>query len=122
MSDDVPLFPGYEPPEPEPVEQLSPDRRRTERQASLIAAGRHPQGSRVLHPDADRTRTAKSSKTDPLTCGTCVFRARGDGSWFPKCVHPSYGNTSHSAASDNRAWWPACTAHEMTIPSPASGG
>lgn len=111
MSEDVPLFAGYEPPEPDPIEVLSPDRRRTQRQASLIKAGKHPQGSKILHPAADRTRTASSGKRDPFTCGSCAFRMLGGGSWFPKCVHPTYGNTSHSAASDNRAWWPACSAY-----------
>lgn len=36
------LFEGYEPAEPVPVEVLSPDRRRTQRQADAIAAGHHP--------------------------------------------------------------------------------
>lgn len=111
---DVPLFPGYEPTDPEPADtNLSAGRRRTLRQAETIAAGRHPQGTKILHADADRTRTrtSGSSRKTPLTCGSCLFRATADGSWYPKCVHPVWGNTSHSEASDNRAWWPACTAY-----------
>jgi len=50
------------------------------------------------------------------TCGNCRFREvfgrakRG----YPKCTYG--GDTppraTHSAASDVRAWWPACTDHE----------
>lgn len=39
--EDVPLFAGYEPPSREPEPDLSPDQRRTKRQADLIAIARH---------------------------------------------------------------------------------
>lgn len=97
-------------PEPSaPPERVSPDRRRTQRQAAALANGRHPISLIVLrrvdlHPDAapagDRTAAG-------LRCGGCVHlvavghRSRA----YSKCERAS---TSHSASSDIRAWWPAC--------------
>ena len=125
------LFPGYDPP-PTPVEEpLSADRRRTKRQAELIAAGIHPLTKKPLHPLASRHRDASSPKADPFTCGSCWFRQALEyhGRSYPKCVLPgsvrayrkredgTWGwetvegapRATHSAASDVRAWWPACT-------------
>jgi hypothetical protein len=130
--DDVPLFEGYEPPlPPDPEPPLSADRRRTKRQADDIAAGRHPLTRGPLHELASRHRDASSPKSDPFTCGSCYFREVLDyhNHSYPKCMVPgpqrvyrkgSDGNwrwetvegaprATHSAASDVRAWWPACT-------------
>jgi hypothetical protein len=120
---DTPLFAGYEPPPaPEPVEQLSADRRRTQRQAQAIAAGIHPLTRRPIHPLASRHRDADAPKRDPFTCGSCYFREviKYHNRSFAKCMLPSplvgadassdriYSRATHSAASDVRAWWPAC--------------
>jgi hypothetical protein len=101
------LFDGYEPMEPEPVEKVSADRRRTLRQAANIAAGIHPLTKGKLHARASRDRDASSPKTDPFTCGSCYFREvqQHRGKTYPKCT---FWDSSHSAATDVRAWWPAC--------------
>ena len=73
---------------------LSSDRRRTARQRQLAADGWHP-------------LTRERSRSDLGTCGGCghrVLQRRGDRS-FPKCA---LGPVSHGAATDVRAWWPAC--------------
>ena len=89
------LFEGaYPDVEPEPVEKLSADRRRTIRQREDIARGVHPLTKRPLLPGVH-------------TCGDCVHRVHETNrrhSW-PKCDLTSM---SWSAASDCRAWWPAC--------------
>lgn len=107
MSDEA-LFPGYEP--PEPPEQVSADRRRTLRQQRDVASGRHPLTGGPLHPLASRHRDASAPKADPFTCGSCYFRQvlRAKGGSYPKCLADDGRRVSHSAASDVRAWWPAC--------------
>ena len=113
------LFPDYEPEvrELRPSEQpgLSPDRRRTLRQAEKIADGIHPLTGGPLHELASRHRDASAPKDDPFTCGSCYFREafRYHGRTYVKCL---FGETTekpgpyvtHSAATDLRAWWPAC--------------
>jgi hypothetical protein len=110
------------PPAAGPPERLSPDRRRTQRQRAAVDAGRHPlslvlAGIRV-NPDPT------------LTCGNCHFRQPGR---YPKCLYGyqqtelppgdyrrRHGAThsviepraTHGAATDTRAWWPACTDHQ----------
>lgn len=115
---DVPLFAGFDTPR-EPDPQLSPDRRRTQRQADAIAVGRHPLTGQRLHPQASRHRDADSPKNDPFTCGSCRFREviGYHSRSYAKCL---FGMTnemrylddspriSHSSATDVRAWWPAC--------------
>lgn len=123
------LFEGYEP-EPVEVEVLSPDRRRTARQAAFVAAGVHPLTKGPLHPLASRHRDADAPKTDPFTCGSCAYRVveKYHDRSYPKCLLPGtvrafrrqpdgewrhewvdgYPRVSNSAASDVRAWWPAC--------------
>lgn len=112
MSDDA-LFPGFEPPEPAASKNpdLSADRRRTLRQAELIKFGTHPLGG-TLHPDADRNAHRDDGKTLPLRCGTCVHRVilGYHTASYPKC---DLTTMAHSAASDCRAWWPACTRYEV---------
>lgn len=110
-ADDIPLFEGFEPPPaPEGDNDLSADRRRTKRQADLIAGGIHPLTKRPIHRLASRHRDARSPKSDPFTCGSCYFREvlGYHGRAFPKCTLDE-SRVSHSAASDVRAWWPACT-------------
>lgn len=115
----------------EPAPKLSADRRRTIRQAAALDAGRHPlqpiAGRTLkLHPDAaphdDRTAPGRR-------CGNCWYRTVI--SWrsrsYGKCMFGAEvatdqrpaGSTpraSHSAASDCRAWWPACTDHSYGDP------
>ena len=44
------------------------------------------------------------------TCGTCTHRIlRGRHSTYPKCDR---GPITNGAATDVRAWWPACTRWE----------
>ncbi|HZB31246.1 MAG TPA: hypothetical protein VE465_13865 [Streptosporangiaceae bacterium] len=104
---------------PEPTEKLSAQRRRTSRQTEALRGGRHPIGLAVgvplrLHPDAPPPgdKTAAGPR-----CGGCRFReATGHGKHpFPKCLRGWDGNprkdppfASHGAATDCRAWWPAC--------------
>lgn len=103
-------------PAPEPGPKLSPDRRRTIRQAQALERGMHPLSllhsvPLALHPDAPgpRERAAAGPR-----CGTCLFRQQATSSgWhsFPKCAREVGGTRpflTRSAASDCRAWWPAC--------------
>ncbi|UQS95164.1 hypothetical protein Pam4_21 [Pseudanabaena phage Pam4] len=117
VTPDVPLFGGYDPPE-EP-EVLSPDRRRTARQRALVAAGVHPLTGGPIHALASRHRDPTAARTDPFTCGSCVHRAvlsTGGGS-YPKCLVGDGARITHGAATDVRAWWPACPAYSPGEPS-----
>lgn len=110
MTDDV--LPGFETLVPlDPPEPLSPDRRRTQRQAEAIATGVHPLSSPLqkylpLHTDSERK------------CGNCAFRKLLGGylRTYPKCVVDGPTRISHGAATDIRAWWPACPDHEWGDP------
>lgn len=113
------LFPDFEPPvrELRPSEQpdLSADRRRTLRQAENIADGIHPLTGGPLHSLASVYRDAAAPKDDPFTCGSCYFRAslRYHNGTYAKCVLGATTDkpgpyVTHSAATDVRAWWPAC--------------
>lgn len=87
------------PPEPEPAEKLSADRRRTLRQKADVARG--------IHPLRRRSRTFP----DVGTCGDCTHRlvlGYHNRSW-PKC---DISEITHGAGSDCRAWWPACDRYE----------
>ena len=120
-AEDAPLFPGYEPEVMEPAPPLSADRRRTLRQAAKVAAGIHPLTGGPLHELASRHRDADAPRDDPFTCGSCRFREvlRYHGKSYPKCTNAGtqsaeqyerFGppKVTHSAATDVRAWWPAC--------------
>lgn len=110
---------------PAPKEELSAQRRRTVRQAEALRAGRHPLGLLGgvlrLHPDAP---PAGDRKAPGPRCGTCWHREpmRGAGDrYFPKCLRGWPGGSldkapyaSYSAATDCRAWWPACEHWEPT--------
>jgi len=104
MNDDM-LFPMPDPPAKR-MGPVSVDRQRTERQKAAIRRGMHPLGSR-LHPQANRYATKDDPRNEPFTCGTCAHRIQinhGTARDYPKC---ELVNTA-SAASDCRAWWPAC--------------
>lgn len=89
-------------PVPEPVEQLSPDRRRTLRQRQRLERGIHPMKPVPLHPDAPRVTRANEPGDGPR-CGACAHLYRR-GDWL-KCER--VGATG-GAGSDMRRWWPAC--------------
>ena len=123
MSDDA-LFHVEPVPLPEPAEVLSGDRRRTLRQADAIARGRHPLelalGSPLrLHAEA----APADDRTAPgLRCGTCRFRELlgYHDHKHAKCLFSStdrrWPRVTHGAATDVRAWWPACRDYQ---PAPA---
>lgn len=113
------LFPDFEPEartlRPSEQPDLSADRRRTLRQAERIADGIHPMTGGPLHELASRHRDAEAPKSDPFTCGSCYFRdsLRYRGGSYAKCVLGATNDKpgpymTHSAATDVRAWWPAC--------------
>jgi hypothetical protein len=109
--------------EPEPVEKLSADRRRTLQQRNRLAAGIHPLQPVAghvlkLHPDAPRTDDPEAPGP---RCGTCWYRQvlPYHNRSYPKCLFPDarspeeverlgYPRAAHSSASDVRAWWGAC--------------
>lgn len=75
----------------------------TLRQRADIQRGRHPLTGSRLNPDPD------------ATCGNCRFRIvyGHHNRSYPKCTYgDGMPRASHSAASDVRAWWPACRDHE----------
>lgn len=90
------MFPDLQP--VPPVERLSAGRALTVRQKADVAAGRHPlmRGLRLLG--------------NGETCGSCAHRVtvHGGARDYPKCEF----RVTHSAASDCRAWWPACSQWE----------
>lgn len=118
MTADEPLFGGYEPPAAVADPSLSPDRRRTARQAELIRRGVHPLTRLPAHELAPTDASPQDGKNLPYRCGSCVYRqvAPWHNGSYPKCWLPGpggeaakgYPRVSHSAASDVRAWWPAC--------------
>ncbi|GAA3223046.1 hypothetical protein [Actinocorallia longicatena] len=105
------LFPAPPSITPAPAEpKLSVDRRRTAKQQAALARGAHPtslyfQRTVRLHPDA---APADSRTADGLRCRTCA-RLSNNGWGYLKC---SNVGDSHSAATDMRAWWPACVNYE----------
>jgi hypothetical protein len=97
---DLHLFPLPAPQVAAAAPELSADRRRTLVNRALLDQGRHPAtGLRLL--DAGWG----------YRCRDCAHAVRID--WhnrsFWKCLRHRLG-LSHSAASDIRAGWPACTA------------
>lgn len=110
-------------PEPAPP-KLSPEKRRTIRQAQALARGQHPVGVALgftlrLHeqaaPVGDRSAPGRR-------CGNCRYRQLinpGTARPYPKCAVNDFARASHSPATDVRAWWPACTDH--TYGDPALG-
>lgn len=129
---DLTLFPGPDP-TPAPPSTTAGQRLRA-RQSARIQAGMHPLDGVVtnlrLHPDAARPVENDGHGTDPHRCGSCLHRrpVGGHAKDYPKCLH-GYTATpipeserkpngptlrirmprvTHGAASDVRAWWPAC--------------
>jgi hypothetical protein len=106
-------LPGMPKPPPPPLAAagVSALRRLAQHQARDIQAGHHPLTGGPLHPQADRS----GRPGDPqLRCGTCIHRVgmTGEsGRTYPKC---DVSKMSHGAATDVRAWWPACTRWEAT--------
>lgn len=85
---------------PTPGERVSADRRLTIVNNGLLAARIHP---------ATRVPLADNGET----CGTCAHHqhlGHHDRSWHKCDVHRL--GMSHSAASDVRVGWPACTKWE----------
>lgn len=102
------------------VRKLSADRQRTERQAARIRNGVHPLSGDIagcfltLHTEAapGHDRTAPGRR-----CGNCTYRqvlGHHDRA-YAKCTWPTGARNAprvtNSAASDIRAWWPACRDH-----------
>lgn len=102
---------------------ISADRRRTEVQHARILNGVHPLSGIIagcylaLHVEAapanDRTAAGRR-------CGNCRFRevlGHHDRA-YGKCTWPDGSRkgprVTSSAASDVRAWWPACRDHDYT--------
>jgi hypothetical protein len=122
MTEPTPLFdidPSRIVPRPEPAPDpdagLSPDQRRTLRQARDLAKGRHPITGYALHAEA---APADDRDAPGRRCGSCRFREQAGhhGKSYAKCFLPDRGGyavfAAHSAASDCRAWWPGCIRHE----------
>ena len=111
-------------PQPSP-EPISRDRKRTLRQAALLARGRHPlqpvAGPLLLHADA---APADDRDAPGMRCGGCKWRQlmnRGSAKDYAKCMFPApvtgaRWRATGSEASDVRAWWPACTDYQPKEP------
>ena len=83
--------------EVDPTAGLSAGRRLTLRQKTDVEKGVHPLVGGPTRPELG-------------TCGDCAHRTgnHGGNRTYPKCdLLP----VTHSAASDVRAWWPACPSH-----------
>jgi hypothetical protein len=83
------------------VVALSADRRRTLANRARIAAGQHP---------ATRAPLLSGGQATCSTCAHAHHLQHHNRSWW-KCDRHRLG-MSHSAASDIRASWPACTLYE----------
>ncbi|WP_431728630.1 hypothetical protein [Verrucosispora sp. TAA-831] len=97
---------------PAPAEKLSADRRRTQRQAAILAAGQHPLGLAIgrhlpLHPDAP---PADDRQATGPRCGSCWYREvlGHHNQSYGKCTADDGSRISHGAGTDVRRWWPAC--------------
>jgi hypothetical protein len=111
-----------------PPAKQSPGRRLTEVQSTRIRSGVHPLSGHVagrylpLHVEA----AAPEPSSPGRRCGNCRFHRtstnRGTSNDYPKCHYQSpaaerntpraFPRVSSGAASDCRAWWPACVDHE----------
>lgn len=93
-----------EPIAPPSVEKVSADRRRTMRQRAQVAAGIHP-------------LTRLKARPDLGTCGDCARRVLlgYHRRTYPKCEEHE---VTHGAATDVRAWWPACERFVPSAPDP----
>lgn len=89
--------------------------RRRARQYNALIGGSHPLSLAVgrhisLHADA---APPDDRKAEGLRCGTCRWRALlgHHNRTYAKCVIDPKRLT-HGAATDVRAWWPACVDYE----------
>jgi len=108
-------------PPPAPV-RLTPGEKLRERQAGKLARGVHPLSMPTGNPIRLHPGAAPAADRDAagLRCGSCRFRELLTDyhatHCFPKCVRPGAAGgqprATHSAASDVRAWWPACVDYE----------
>lgn len=123
------LFPDLASEAAEPVEKLSAGRRLTIRQHADVERGRHPL--------ADHGATFSRELTEQgHTCGDCLYRTTGTGhnGDYPKCWWPRKPDTdtrdrairperiTSGAATDCRAWWPACTDWRVGVTTEHRGG
>lgn len=109
---------------------LSPDRRRTARQAQAVVNGVHPLSLALrdpsirMHPDAPRGRTGEGPR-----CGSCWYRqltSTGSARDWPKCTYGVENHTdqrpgraprmTRGAGTDVRGWWPACESYSPGDP------
>lgn len=114
----MPLFdlPSWATIEPEPIEKVSADRRRTLRQAAVLARGYHPLGVK-LHAQA---APVDDRRAPGRRCGNCRFHSSdgvgGVAGTYPKCFwgadERGAPRASRGPATDCRAWWPGCLDHE----------
>jgi hypothetical protein len=121
------LFDVTPAPRPDPGPPVSATVRRTRRQAAMLTRGVHPLAPPLGYP---LRLHAEAAPTDGRgapgrRCGNCRFRevlGHHDRS-YAKCLAPGLlsaeaykrlgpPRVSHSAATDVRAWWPACTDHD----------
>ena len=114
-------------PQPEPEPPVSATVRRTRRQAAMLARDVHPLASPLGYPLRLHAEAAPAGdrQAPGRRCGNCRFRqvlGHHDRS-YPKCMTPGLASgetyemlgpprVSHGAATDVRAWWPACTDHD----------
>jgi hypothetical protein len=103
----------------EPTERISPDRRRTIRQAQALAGRVHPLGLVVgypirLHPDAP---SADDRKAPGPRCGDCWYLTawKHHDRTYLKCGFAD-SRRSFGPGTDIRRWWPACTDHSPGDP------
>lgn len=113
--DDLALFDGPEPAQPDPDE--SEQRGRTRRQRGLLAAGQHPLTLVLTRPLRLHAEAAPADPRDApgRRCGNCVFRralSAYSGKSYPKCTFGDGARVSHGGATDCRAWWGGCVDHE----------
>jgi hypothetical protein len=119
---DMEPAPGAAPaPPPAAADPVSAGRKLLARQGKQLTDGWHPLSGGRLHPDA---APADDRAAPGLRCGSCRYRELiyGGQNAYPKCTvgakrtadgHPLSGpRITHGAATDVRAWWPACRDYE----------
>lgn len=102
------------------IPKLSPDQRRTQRQAEFLARGLHPLAAALrwslrLHPDA---APVDDRKAPGRRCGNCWYRETSlwHNRTYAKCTADDGTRITHGAGTDVRAWWPACRDHTYGEP------
>jgi hypothetical protein len=104
----------FDAPTPAPQAEESEGVRRTRRQHEHLAAGLHPLTLILTRPLRlhDGAAPADDAQADGHRCGGCAHRTHTshNGRRYPKCGIP--GRISSGAATDCRAWWPACVDYQ----------